>query len=275
MNKPFKIHGNCDKRCPKHTQLIGFESLKTNHALPTQLLPKTQLTMKSTVLLLLTWLWSISTMTALAQEIDNNSAAMPNDDPYTANMLVGIGIMDKAMSANELSQAAAFFEHMTEERPADWLPPYYAAYCYVTMAFIEKSSTERDAWLDQAQTYIDIALRIDTRNPELMVVQAYNYMIRTAIDPQNRMEEYGTMAVLTLEEVQKIDPNNPRAYYLQAQNLFFATESQGGGLGKACPLARTAAQKYQLHPSAPKDIQPKWGAAMTDYMCQICQQVGQ
>lgn len=92
-------------------------------------------------------------------------------------MLVGIGIMDKAMSAKELSQAATFFEHMTEERPADRLPPYYAAYCYVTMAFIEKSSTERDAWLDQAQTYIDIALRIDTRNPELMVVQAYNYMI--------------------------------------------------------------------------------------------------
>lgn len=209
-----------------------------------------------------------------ANPLTTTEALSAEKDAYSTNMLQGISIMDKAMTSAELDQAAAFFEQMTEEHPADWLPPYYAAYCYVTMAFIEKNAVQRDNHLNQAQDFLDIATKIDSRNAEIAAVQAYSYLVRTAIDPQVRMPEYGTLAILTLEDAQQLDPDNPRTYYLQAQNLFFAPELQGGGLNKACPIAQLAAKKYQLHPFQPNSIQPKWGAAMTDYMCQICAQMG-
>lgn len=194
-------------------------------------------------------------------------------DIYSNNMLQGITIMDKAMTVGELQQAAAFFEQMSEENATDWLPPYYAAYCYITMAFLEKNVVMRDNYLDQAQIYVDIAKAIDSRNAEITVLQAYSYQIRTAIDPVARMPEFGTLAVLSLEDAQLLDADNPRIYYIKAQNLFLAPEIQGGGLTNACPIVRIAAQKYANKPIQQQSLQPKWGAAMTDYMRQVCEHI--
>jgi hypothetical protein len=225
---------------------------------------------------IIAWLIGLSAVAQTPPDIvpTDTTVQHVNSDPYISNMLQGINVMDKAMSTNELQQAAAFFEQMTEENAADWLPPYYAAYCYITMAFLERNAVLRDNYLDQAQSLLDVAKHIDPQNAEIAVVQAYSYQVRTAIDPATRMPEFGTLAVLSLEDATQLDANNPRLYYIQAQNLFLAPETQGGGLAKACPIVRTAAQKYALKPTPTPSILPKWGAAMTDYMNTVCEKMG-
>lgn len=201
-------------------------------------------------------------------ELDGITPA--EDSIYLANMKQGINIMDKAMDIGQLAQAALFFEDTADEYPHLWLPVYYAAYCYSLMAFLEKNLISKDNYLDNAQQWVERAGFLNTGNVEILIVQALIYQERVQVNPAERMSEYGTMNIITLENAEKLDPNNPRIYYLRAQNMFLTPEIAGGGLQKACPLVEIAAQKYTAQKFDPESIQPKWGAAMTEYMLQIC-----
>ncbi len=192
---------------------------------------------------------------------------------YTSDMLRVIGQMDRAMTTQELINAASQFEVIGQQAPTEWLPPYYAAYCYTVMAFMTKKDlTLKDTYLISAQYHLDKALRIDSNNVEVLVVQAYIYQMKVDVNPTNRLQEYGTLALMSLEKATTINPNNPRIYYLQAQNLFFAPPYAGGGLDRACPIATIAASKYETY-SSPSTLHPKWGEAMTNYMQRVCQSI--
>lgn len=192
---------------------------------------------------------------------------------YEKNMQVAIDLMGKATEIKQLEQAISFFETTHEEQPQEWLPPYYTAYCYLTMTFMEQNTAIKDTYLDLAQENLHKAETLDPLNNEIKILQAYIYQKRVEVSPQTRLEEYGTLAVLTLEEAEKNAPNNPRIYFLRAQNLFFAPEQNGGGLDRACPEIRKAAEKYaQFVPQNP--LMPKWGAGLTDYMFFVCQEQG-
>lgn len=206
---------------------------------------------------------------ALAADLlDAPTAA--DDSLYYANMLQGITIMDKAMDVGQLAQAALFFEDTYDQYPLRWLPSYYAAYCYGLMAFLEKNPVLKDNYLDNAQHWLDRANQLNPNNIEIIVVQALIYQERVQVNPAERMPEYGTLSIITLENAEQLDPNNPRIYYLRAQNMFLTPEIAGGGLQKACPLIEIAAQKYAAQQNDPNSIMPKWGRVMTDYMLQIC-----
>lgn len=189
---------------------------------------------------------------------------------YQADMLAAISDMDKAMSTQALRDAAGRFDIIARQAPSEWLPPYYASYCFTVMAFMTKRDLAlKDTYLISAQYHLDQTAKIDSNNVEVAVLQAYIYQMKVDVNPANRLEQYGTLAALSLEEAISIDPENPRIYYLKAQNFFFAPEYAGGGLGKACPIAQVAASKYTKH-NTPSPLHPKWGAAMTNYMQQVC-----
>jgi hypothetical protein len=195
--------------------------------------------------------------------------ALDLNDPYVKGMKTGIQIMDKAMNVGQLEQAANFFMDMADQRPTDWLPPYYAAYCYTLMSFMEKQKLLKDKYLDDAQLAIEQAQKIADKNSEILVVQAYIYQMRLEVNPLERMEEYGTMANLTLENAEKINPDNPRIYYIRAQNMFFAPEASRQD---ACEVVSTAQAKYVTF-EPENELSPKWGVAMTDFMAYKCQEL--
>jgi tetratricopeptide (TPR) repeat protein len=195
--------------------------------------------------------------------------ALDKNDPYVKGMKTGIQIMDKAMNVGQLEQAANFFMDMADQRPTDWLPPYYAAYCYTLMSFMEKQKLLKDKYLDDAQLAIEQAQKIADKNSEILVVQAYIYQMRLEVNPLERMEEYGTMANLTLENAEKLNPDNPRIYYIRAQNMFFAPDASRQD---ACEVVSTAQAKYVTF-EPENELSPKWGVAMTDFMAYKCQEL--
>ena len=78
---------------------------------------------------------------------------------------------------------------------------------------MEKQKLLKDKYLDDAQFAIDQAQKIAANNSEILVVQAYIYQMRLEVNPMERMEEYGTMANVTLDPnalpTKNSDRNNP------------------------------------------------------------------
>ena len=196
----------------------------------------------------------------------------PTDSEYFSNMKQAIAIMDVAMDKSQLQQAINFFTEISDDQPKEWLPPYYAAYCYATMCFLERDKILKDTYLNKGQSFIDRAFSIQPGNAEILVLQAYIYQQRVEIDPTNRIDDYGTLVNIALEDAAKLDPENPRLHYLIAHTTFFAPESSGGGMVKGCPLVQVAVKKYEENPPL-NDIAPKWGAALTNYMQTICESI--
>jgi len=60
------------------------------------------------------------------------------------------------------------------------------------------------------------------------------------------------------------DPENPRAYYLQATNAYFTPENFGGGHAKAKPLFEMALEKFNNFKSESK-MHPNWGFYESTY----------
>lgn len=226
--------------------------------------------------------FSLLTLTLFAQTNNSNNEGkdysqaekaspktLDNNDPYVKGMKTAIQIMDKAMNIGQLQQAANFFMDMADQHPTDWLPSYYAAYCYTLMSFMEKQKLLKDKYLDDAQLAIDQAQKVAAKNSEILVVQAYIYQMRLEVNPMERMEEYGTMANVTLENAEKLDPDNPRIYYIRAQNMFFAPDASRQD---ACEVVSMAQAKYVTF-EPENELSPKWGVAMTDFMAYKCQEL--
>ena len=77
------------------------------------------------------------------------------------------------------------------------------------------------------------------------------------VDPQSRWMSYGQEASDYLQKGMKIDPNNPRLYYLQAMSVFGTPEQFGGGKAKAKPLFEKAVALFKAE--NPKPLYPRWG----------------
>ncbi|HRI27551.1 MAG TPA: hypothetical protein PK239_16120 [Chitinophagales bacterium] len=194
----------------------------------------------------------------------------PADSEYFQNMKQAIDIMDRAMEKGQMEQAINFFTEISEEEPKEWLPSYYAAYCYATLCFMERDRLLRDRYLNEAQAHLDRIMKIQPNNAEILVLQAYVYQQRVEVDPTSRVQDYGTMVQINLDDAAKLEPDNPRLHFLLAQTTFFAPESAGGGMINACPMVHTAAKKYEENPPL-NDIAPKWGGAIVSYMQTICE----
>ncbi len=57
--------------------------------------------------------------------------------------------------------------------------------------------------------------------------------IKMMVDPMSRYMTEGQEAQKALGEAIKLDPNNPRVYVLQAEDLYFTPEQYGGDKKKS------------------------------------------
>jgi hypothetical protein len=74
-----------------------------------------------------------------------------------------------------------------------------------------------------------------------------------------------------LEKAIELNENNPRPYYLLGSNLFYTPEAYGGGLAAACPMLKTAKEKFENF--APADsISPDWGEDFNLQLAEKCQE---
>lgn len=157
------------------------------------------------------------------------------------------------------------FERIASAEPKEWLPRYYAAYAYSSLAFMGNDVVQKDQSADKAADLLDEAVKIAGENSELMVLDAQIHQGRMAADPQNRWQTEGPMFATSLAKAKKMDPNNPRIYVLEGTSLLYTPEQFGGGKKAAKPVLEQAMEKFATF-KLEGPLYPNWGRGQAGYM---------
>ena len=185
------------------------------------------------------------------------------NEAYEKAMSLSIEKLFQVKSIPEYIDVANQFERISQIEKAEWLPLYYASFSYIMISFQEPDNAKKDAFLDQAQKYLDQAKAIDPNESELYMLQGFLYPSRINVDPMNRGMLYIGDMNKSLDKALELNPDNPRVYYLRATMTFHMPEAYGGGAFKALPLYVTADEKFKIF--RPKTvISPNWGKEMND-----------
>jgi tetratricopeptide (TPR) repeat protein len=126
------------------------------------------------------------------------------------------------------------------------------------MSLVTDAGSQKDAYLDEAQTFIDKALEIYPDESELYVLQGLLHQGRIQVAPKERGLVYSQKAAEALNLAKDYNPENPRIYYLMGLNEIFIAQATGGGLDEACGQLKTAVDKFKT--SRPQHVlSPTWG----------------
>ena len=161
--------------------------------------------------------------------------------------------------AAELKALAAKMERAATVAPADWLPRYYQAYALLINVFQSKEDGDaKDATLDQAEAALAKARQLRGDESELLTLQAYIYQARLGISPMLRSMKYSRMVTEAVAQAKALNPANPRAYLVGANNVNFTPKMFGGGPEAAKPLYEEAQAKYAAFKPTGV-LLPNWG----------------
>jgi hypothetical protein len=190
-------------------------------------------------------------------------------EKFTKAMTTNIAQFDSAKTADDMQALSASFERIGEAEKTQWLPYYYASLSQVLYAFMKGDMSNNDAYAEKAEQLLNKADAMQSNNSEVSVVKAMIATLRMLVNPQQRWQQYGAVIQQEIENAKKQDPNNPRPYYLQGQNLRNTPEQFGGGCNSAKPLLEEAIKKFDTFKPA-STIAPNWGKAQTEKVLTGC-----
>ena len=191
-------------------------------------------------------------------------------DKYAEAMKKNISMLDSIMQKGNATELANNFERIGDAEKTQWLPYYYASYCNVMNAFMEKDKTKTDGIADKAEQLITKAEEIlGKENSETDVIKSMIASAHMMVDPQTRWQQYGSASSENIEKAKQLDPTNPRPVYLEGQAKFYTPETFGGGKAVAKPLFEKALAMFDTFKPA-NELDPTWGKATTEYFLSQC-----
>jgi hypothetical protein len=180
------------------------------------------------------------------------------DDVYLNTMLTTIESMDKASGKEDYLKCASQFERIATAEKNKWIPYYYGANSLIIMSFDETDGQEKDLILDRAQQMLDRAFELSPDESELHTLQAFLYPSRIMVDPMGRGMLYMEKMFQSLETAKALNPDNPRAYFLEGVNMLNMPPAMGGGPEAAKPILEEAEAKFKAFQNE-DPLWPKWG----------------
>lgn len=174
-----------------------------------------------------------------------------------------------AKSAEEWQAAAEGFEKIADAHPDEWMPTYYAGMSYLQKSFTQKVADEKDASLDQAQSWVDMGLKLAPDESEMFVLAGMVYQGRIQVKPIARGMRYSQAALDQLDRAIELNPDNPRAYLMQGQHVLNMPPFVGGGKDNACPIIMEAMDLFK-EGKAPEGFAPSWGKDMAERLVKAC-----
>ncbi len=197
-------------------------------------------------------------------------ATMAQSEKYVGAMKKNIALMDSAFAKpDNLLSLANTFERIGTAEKAEWLPYYYAAYCRVNYAFMQKDPSGNDPIAEKATTLINTADSLKPNNSEISCLRSMIASVQMLVNPQQRYMQYGAASQKELQKAMQQDSANPRPYLLKGQGLKYTPEQFGGGCKNATKELSVAQEKFLSFKPA-LDIAPNWGKNYTDMMLREC-----
>jgi hypothetical protein len=191
-----------------------------------------------------------------------------DNSKFEAAMKKNIDLLDSAHAkmmtgdASLMETEANAFERIGNAEKDKWQPYYYAAYAQVMEAMFIKDKDKVDGLADKATVNVEKAEAFSPNNSELTCLRSLIAVSRISVDPMSRGAQYGMESATLLEKAKSQNPDNPRVYMMQGQNLYFTPAEFGGDKEKAKELFQLALQKFASFKPA-TSVDPAWGEAYT------------
>jgi hypothetical protein len=181
------------------------------------------------------------------------------DSLYLAMMEENVLKTDTAKTQGEWLSIANTMERIANTETLQWYPAYYASLSYVMTGLFTENKKEQSAYYDKALVWIEKCEKIPgIDSSEVLVLKSQVWSMQISLQPSKLGRTLGPLADAALNQAMKINPNNPRAYMLRAQNLYYTPAMFGGDKVKACEDFKTAKEKFDTF--VPKDkLAPRWG----------------
>lgn len=194
---------------------------------------------------------------------------MAQTEKYVKAMQQLVPAVDTTYSVEGLTSLANSFQRIADAEKNQWLPYYYAALAHVNAAYMMSRGTmgmadKTDPLADKAEQLLSKAEVLSGENSEVYCVKKMIASLRLIGDPQNRYMTYGPMAEQALEKAKSLDPGNPRATLLEAQDKLFTPEQFGGSKTEARRLLEEAIKKFEAF-KPQSDLHPSWGLSSAKY----------
>ncbi len=177
---------------------------------------------------------------------------------YEKAMKDGLDSMKNIKSLNDFQTNANYFERIANAEPKEWLPGYYAAYCYIILSFKEQDVTKKTDLIKKSENLVNQILKINPEESEIYALQGMMYQAYISLDPQNNSAEYSVKASKAFDKSIELNADNPRPWYLKGMNLMYTPEAYGGGMKAACPLLKKAAELFDKFEKK-DEFMPDWG----------------
>lgn len=198
------------------------------------------------------------------------TTANAQSDKYLAAMKASVAAIDTSFKNPEnMLSLSNKFERIGNAEKSQWLPYYYASLCQINYVFASGKTSLGDEYAEKAEALLNKADSLSPNNSEISVVRSMIATLRMIVNPMQRFMQYGMEIEKQFKLAMEQDENNPRPYYLKAQNLKNTPPQFGGGCGAALPLLETAMEKYKAFKPA-SEIAPNWGMERTLMLLQEC-----
>jgi len=179
-------------------------------------------------------------------------------EQFQTAMKANLALLDSAKTDGALIQLANTFERIAGAESKEWLPNYYAAYCYSMSVFMTTDKKDIDQYMDKADALLNKADSLNPNNSEVVTLKGLVCVGRIMVNPMARGKKYGPISNDYYEKAKKLDDSNPRPYFLQGQSAFHTPKMFGGGKDKAKAFLEIAVVKYKTFKPA-SAIAPHWG----------------
>jgi hypothetical protein len=184
-------------------------------------------------------------------------------------MQATVSRLDQASTVKDYQKLAGDFEAIAQKQKTGWLPYYYSAFCNAKIGWLYENDGEKiEPFADQAEKDIRKAeslLDTAVQKKELSEVYCVLSMVnrsRVFVNPMTFGSRYGPVAARYSQLALKMNPENPRANWLEGWAKYSTPKLWGGDKKKAKELLELA--KQQLEAAPPAGINPHWGRKEVD-----------
>lgn len=180
--------------------------------------------------------------------------------------------LDMADSPETFTSAAQTFDRIGKVEQGEWLPQYYAAFCYIRAAFAEGDVTTREKYLTQAVEHVNAGLENED-NSELQTLLGYAKMGQITVDPMTRGPQLTPEVMQALGKAIQMNPDNPRAYMVMGQMKLGTARFFGKGEEEACGYITRALELFGTEEVPEGSMQPAWGQHYTTQLAGTCTEI--
>jgi hypothetical protein len=175
----------------------------------------------------------------------------------TANKTLETAVMQFNQGNKNLNYQDLYlqFEQLYAVNKTNWLIPYYAGMTKSIMCLLKLG--DKDALANDALLWVGRAKSI-MANDEVYCAESLAYTAKMSVNPLLRWLTYEGKIKKALNLAKKLNPNNPRAYVLEANIQQKIPYIFGGGCKSVKPLIEKAELCFNTQTKS-NLVEPSWG----------------